>query len=224
MIGKLRALVSVLFACFAVGAVIAPAASAAVEFHSERERTEYWVEKSEGLMTFNNGQVLCTQQEFKGIIDSDSSSSNELMLTAEYECGGPLGTKAEVKMNGCEYRLDAIEKDPESYYVGLMDIECPSGKQIEINEVKGSELKCRVKLPGQKAMTKVTYLNANEGKGVERYIIAYWTLTGIKYTQEAGFGLGKCTAESASNGTYKSLFHILGVRPLSLEYFGVWIE
>ncbi len=215
-----RALALALLACLAVGAATAGGASAAVEFHVEQEQISFEEEQSEGLLTFNNGQVLCSTQDFKGEIDSKTKTSTEILLEATYACGGPLGTNAQVKMNGCKYRLDSGETDPESNYLGLLDILCSSGKQIEISETIGTELKCRIKLPEQKAMTKVTYQNANEGKGKERYVIVSWNLTGIKYTQEAGFGIGKCKGETASNGTYETIFH-LNNRSTTI---GFWVE
>ena len=224
MIGKLPSIGLALIAIAALGALPAAPASATTEFHFEEEET-YFDPQNESLLSFNYGKVLCTSQTLYGVQFVPGKKTSDLIaVTPTYTCGGPAGTTATFTMNKCEYWLVSGKTDAAQNYEGSALVFCgPNGGPIEIKFTVLGQLKCTITVGSQPSLGKVTYINANVGKGKERGIVMDMALTGISYTQDAGAGLGACKTEAAANGTYESTTNLYGLNKKG-ERIGNWIE
>jgi hypothetical protein len=222
MNGNVKALGIALAALLALGVATAPSALAVVEFHTDSETGVATFEpEEESLIGLNYGSILCTSQKFHGYFDDEVSTTAITLKVLNYQCGGPFGTKAVVKMNGCEYVFRAGNTDASKNYEGLWEIECPAGKKIEFAMEAGGQLKCTITIPGQTNLSKITYVNSGQGK--QRVFQLEMNVSNMAYTQHAGSGLGACKSESANNGTYTSSFKMTGEKPSNFEQVGVWV-
>ena len=224
MLGKLSKIGLALIAIAALGALSAAPASATTKFHFEEEET-YFDPVNESLLGFNYGKVLCTTQTLAGVVLTPGKQTPESFgVTPTYVCGGPGGTTATFSMNKCEYLLVSGKTDAALNYEGGVIVYCPpTGGVIEIKFTVVGQLKCTITIDVQGPLGKVTYINANVGKGKERGIVMDMDLTGITYTQDAGAGLGACKSEAAANGTYESTTNLYGLNKKG-ERIGNWIE
>jgi hypothetical protein len=131
----------------------------------------------------------------------------EVALTPTYkECTG-FGVPLEVDTNSCAYVIvpDVIEG---SNYEAKARVECEeAGDSITFIAKVLGVTKCTVHIGEQGGLKNVTI----EDEGSPSEIHADIELTGIKYSQTAGTGLGACTkAENTTNGTYNGTATIAG--------------
>jgi|GEM_PF-7101568 len=217
MIRNLKILGSALALLLGLAGLAASPALAVLEFHAEEEGVEVRAWEAEAGFKFGTRQVVCPHQHLTGEIPK-KMTTNHPFEASYYECSG-LGN-AEVRMNECKYRAQAGKLDGEGNMEGELEIECPGTKVIEIEEVASGTLKCKTTIPAQKALTKITYFNANVGKGKERYVIYTIQLSNIKYTFDEGTGLGKCTAGTFNNGVYETL---VNMKAYGSEMVGFWV-
>jgi hypothetical protein len=220
---KVKALGITLAAFLALGVAAVPSASAVVEFHEDDGSGYVTFEPIDGSMIgVNYGGIFCSTQWFHGYFDTEISTTKIKLQVIKYECGGPFGSKAVVKMNGCEYIFHAGETDAtKKNYEGLWEIECPTGKQVEIALEASGQLKCTVTIAAQTNLSKITYVNSGQGK--QRVFQLEMNVNNLTYTQDAGSGANACKSESANNGTYVSSFQMTGEEPGKFAQIGVWV-
>ena len=177
-----------LVAAFALSVVAASSASAFTLFLSEPANQMV----SAGQLTTHKfevggASVECTTANFLGT--APGLSFTLFKTSFEYSGCTAFGfVGSTVHSNKCEYQL---------HISGLVDVECPSGKEIEILVNNGGP--CILKIPAQTGLEKVTYANitGKNGRGsVEIKIKA----EKIKGTSN-GKGIG-CPAAGAITGTY----------------------
>jgi hypothetical protein len=222
MTRKLAVLVSAFIVAAFVGAVaVSPAlAEEPALFHSEASHTTLTGEQvGTDVLTVNGGNVECKKITYKGTAEVQSPS--EITLEPSYsECTAFGFAGAEVKVNGCAYVLHSGTKEGGNLE-GSFDIECPEGKTIEFIATLVGTKRCTLTLPAQKGLGTLTYVN--EGAGTSRDYKANLSLSAVKYTQDAGTGLGVCSSGSFENGKYSGTATVKGENSKE-EKVGVWVE
>ena len=170
-----EAFVLVLTSLLAMSAIAISAASAA-EFHSSAHPQNVAASQSEShVLTTDAGTWTCKKAVFQGVTSAKTSPT--LTLNPTYEGCIAFGfVEVPVHENGCAYVFHAN---------GTTEIECPSGKKIEITAPF-----CTTTVGPQHIASGITYSN-NAGK---TDIDIVTNLSGIKYN-ECGV--------SKSNGSYK---------------------
>jgi hypothetical protein len=176
MIRNLKALGLALVAVFAMSAVVASAASAAIpsltsdgpvtlsgsdNVGTKSTLTAFGL-KTECNATYHAHKYNVTPRVFI------PSGATTVTVTPTYSnCLGVIGgtsTPATVTFNGCDYVLHigntvaGVEK-----YGGTTDIVCPEGQQIEIHVYTNSSHAttiCTIKVPGQTGLAGVTVQNS----------------------------------------------------------------
>lgn len=142
------------------------------------------------VLTVQWGKFECTNTGFFGSI---ASASNALTLAPGWLGCTFHGFFPSIATHGCEYVWRVGNSGPP--YAGSVDIKCPGGQGIEFVTSR-----CTVTILPQTGLESISYANAGTGTG--RTIEATFNLSGIKYTQLQGTGLGKCTTGEFANGTY----------------------
>jgi subtilisin family serine protease len=102
-----------------------------------------------------------------------------------------IGQEAGVKFNGCSYVAHAGLYDGEGRSSGAVDLQCPTGKQVEIDAAG----LCTIKVPAQSGLQGLYF---EPGGGSPQELRAVADLTGIQYSYE-----GLCGKGSSKTGTYK---------------------
>ena len=119
---KFKALGLVLASVFAMSAVGAPAASAADFFSEVTPQTISGSQTTTHVFTTNAGTVSCKKATFSGAATNGISETQT--LAPDYsECTAFGFINVPVHENGCAYVFNAN---------GTTEVECPSGKKIEI--------------------------------------------------------------------------------------------
>jgi Na+-transporting methylmalonyl-CoA/oxaloacetate decarboxylase gamma subunit len=139
--------------------------------------------------------------ECNGVLPTGKLSAASSQLGLQWTYGLPCvfaGFGSPIMQNGCEIVLHVSNAGPP--YVGSTDIVCPAGKGIVFTASAAGVTKCTATIFGQTGLEGISFENLGTGSG--RSIEATLNLSGIKYTQVAGTGLGKCTAGEFENGTY----------------------
>jgi hypothetical protein len=219
MIRKMKVIGLAVVAVLALTAVSASAASAA-EFHSEVSST-----KLEGSQTTANifaitgtsVKTTCAVATFAGTQTGLTSPTATVHPTYSGTGGGkcelsPLG-EAEVVTGtataGCNYVLNATS--------GAVEIECTSGKSIEI-KAPG----CTIKIAGGQTVNGVTYTNT--GSGTTRGITVTANVSGIAYTSSGllcgTFGI----SSSGTNSTYTGAVAVKGFNTTGGAQVGIFRE
>ncbi|HEX3240554.1 MAG TPA: hypothetical protein VHR18_10525 [Solirubrobacterales bacterium] len=142
---KLKTLCVALVSVFAMSAVAASTASA-VEFHSAvQPQSISGTQTINHVMTMNPGTAVCKKKPaFSGT--TPAKTSNTLTLVPDYdECTVFGFINVPIHENGCAFII---------YISGTSEIECPSGKKIEITAPF-----CTVTIAPQHLATGVTYSN-----------------------------------------------------------------
>ncbi len=165
------------------------------------------------------GTAKCTESVYKGTIASKSVS--EVTLAPEYGGCTAFGfSSAEINLNGCTYVFHSGNKAGGTLE-GKLDIKCPEGKSMEIVAKVLGLTKCVVTIGAQTGLTAVTY--TNEGSGATRDVKIDIGATGIKYTQDTGEGLGKCSSGTFETGKYNGVATGIGENSKK-EQVGFWVE
>jgi hypothetical protein len=200
MTRNLRPLGLAFLAILAISAAAAPVASAeSFIFRSDAEEETTLGGEQEGsekkVLTTTAGTVKCEKVTYTGTQIGSEASSVELAPTYT---GCTLGTaSAEINANGCKYRFKTGTTES-SKFEGTVDIVCPEGKQIVTTAKLAGTTKCTVDLPAQTGLKSITFTNVGSE---DTDVTADVNLSGVKYTQTAGTGLGACTGTTDENGS-----------------------
>lgn len=137
------------------------------------------------------GKAQCTGAAFDGQL---AEASTDLTLGASYSGCSAFGfVNATVKMNSCEYVVDALNAGPP--YVGGFSVDCATpGDSIKVSV---PSIGCTVTVPDQSGLEAVSL--ANEGSGSARQVTADLDVSGLTYTASS-----TCPgpAGTFSDGTY----------------------
>lgn len=133
----------------------------------------------------NAGSSSCSSAKYT---EEVTGATTALGLSPVFggECTTFGFTASAPKMNGCELVANIANAGPP--YSGTADIACPVGQSIELVAKLGSVTKCTVTIPAQTGLKGATFTNADAGYSV----VAGLSLTGIRYQQQTGTGLGSC--------------------------------
>lgn len=184
---RIRIIGLALVAASALSAGGAASASAFTEFVAKPSGQSVTASQSE-LHTFTIGgaSVTCKSAVFTGTAPAEKFTVFE-MNPAYSECSafGFVGSKA--KMNECKFAM---------HITGVVDVKCPTGKEIEIEVNNGGP--CIVKIPAQTGLKKLEYVNVT-GKNGRASVEAKINIKKIAYTSNRK-GVG-CPAQ-AEEATY----------------------
>ncbi len=207
MTHNLKTLGLALVAVVAMSAMAASAASAEMfVFTSAAHTTLAGTQVGATKMTVDAGTASCETAKFSGAMTSDTALEVSLVPTySECKFSGLTGTT--IDMNSCEFVFGAVEKEGSNYEVENR-IDCAkSTESIAITAKVAGVLKCTVDIGEQEGLKKITV--SNEGSPTKLHTSI--GLSGIKYSQTAGSGLGHCeTLENTTNGTYEGVETIEG--------------
>jgi hypothetical protein len=198
MIHRLKISLGLAFAVACVVGMSAASASAA-EF---KTTTAKYPTTVSAKATNNQGfkitgaVTVCKKAEFAGTL---AAAAPTLETSIEYtECKAQIGGlhNATVTPNGCTYVFHAA---PTKTTEGVVDVKCPTGKEIVIT-VEG--LTCKIKIPAQTGLKTIEYENSTPVATVK----VNANVKAIKYTVET------CPAgvESGMEGEYRKGNIILG--------------
>lgn len=188
-------------------------------FHSETGKTTLIAEDTGSEeMSFEAGTATCSEAGYKGTMSPATAAT--LTIAPEFaSCEAFEFASSEVLFNGCAYVLHRGESAESAE--GSVDIECPSGKAIEVLAHVRGLLKCRVTIAAQSGLTTIT--ETNKGSGSSRDIALDIALAEVSYTQEAGEGLGKCSSGSFETGEIVGAPTMIGENEAK-EQVGIWAE
>ena len=192
MIRKLKFIGLALVAVFAMSAIGASAASAAVELHSEGAPVNITgaQEGSSNAFDVQFGAVVCTTADYNAT--TTVTTDTTVTFTPKFEGCTFAGVGATVDTNGCTFVLHVLNAT-----TGTVTVECGVGQEITVT----GGTKCIVHVPGGQDVGTVTLTNI--GTGTTREVTANLNgLTAIKYTQTPGTGVGKCESLSKTDGKY----------------------
>ena len=194
MIRNAKVLGLAFVAMLAMSAVVASAASATA-FDAPSGLTKATASQEaefEHKFTVTFGAITCKTASFVGEANGNGLASIE--VTPSYSGCLFAGVSAEVITNGCTYKL---------FPGGTADVVCPAGKEITVVSPPAGTVKCTVHVPAQTGLKSVTYTNLGSSPTQEVTIAV--NLSGIKYSETEGSGLGKCPASNPvtqTGGTY----------------------
>ncbi|HEY5815829.1 MAG TPA: hypothetical protein VIS95_05755 [Solirubrobacterales bacterium] len=191
------------------------------EMHSEIEDTTLIGEDTGSeKIELSAGTAECLEAGYKGTL----AAKDQLTWTLSPEfanCDAFGFSTAEVKWNGCAYELSIDEEKVGEAFEGVGAIQCAEGKTIEVIAESSGTLKCKATIGTQSGLTPVTYTNA--GAGTSRDVKVDLSLSGVKYTQDAGEGAGKCTGGSFEDGKIVGSPTVIG-ESAEKKQIGIWIE
>jgi len=190
MIRKIKFLGMALIAVFAMSAVGASAASAAVEFHSEGAPVNITgtQEGAGNALDFQFGETKCTTVDYNAT--TTVSTDTTVTLIPKYESCTFAGVAATVDTEGCHFVLHVL-----TLTTGTFTVECPTGKEITIT----GGTKCIVHIPSQD-MGIATL--SNIGVGTTREVTADFKHLRFQYSQTPGSGVGKCSSVTTNEGKF----------------------
>lgn len=195
----LKTLGLAIVAMFAMGAVMATAASAQQGvFTTDGPATITGEEDPENPLVFAAGLgITCETEEFHAEL---SSASEDLTLFPNYElCSAPPFGGATVDMTGCDfnlYDLETNEEGPFGTYLATAALECPENKQVDIDV---PAIGCRITVPAQNGLEHVKFWNTPGESSSTDDIDMLLTVGGITTTRE---NLGESTcAVGHAHGT-----------------------
>jgi hypothetical protein len=154
MIRNLKSLGLALVAVLAMSAVVASAASAAIQYTSNPSPQTATGANTAGKETFTTpgGTVQCNSH-FAATVATGSTS---LTVTPNYETCVAFGfLNANVVENGCDYVFRPTARLAEGHYNHQVEVACEAGKAIVITA--GT---CEVQVPAQKELKSVTTTNS----------------------------------------------------------------
>jgi hypothetical protein len=141
------------------------------------------------------GALKCSEFALSGTI---SAATSELKTPQSFWACHFAGIGTTISPNGCEFELNVLNAGPP--YVGTTDVVCPEGKALEFVASVSGVTKCTLRILPQTGVEGVSF--ENTGTGSARAVTVNYNLTGMKYAQVTGTGLGKCTAGEFTNGSF----------------------
>lgn len=215
---RLRNFGLALLAAFAVVAVLASTAAAEPFFFTSavEHTTLSGAQVGASKITVSGGTVNCANASYSGSI-AEVAVSELTMVPAFKECTALGFSNAEVKANSCSLKLTPLVQEGANFE-GEADVECEeAGDAITIVAKSAGVTKCTLRI-GAQEMKKVTYVE----EGSPTALRANLNITGMKYDQIAGTGLGKCTTvEKATNGALESSLLLKGFEGETQVNFGL---
>lgn len=138
-----------------------------------------------------------------------SGESSALTLSASYgECrwqyppGAPFSL-VQIFMNGCDYRLHALQRVKTDEYLSQVDLECPENKEVVIELHQETPTICKLKVPAQSNKSHVALIDETGKEGTaDDDVKAKITVAKMKYTLESFVGC------PVSKGTYEDLEYL----------------
>lgn len=195
----LKALGLSLLAALALSGLAASAASAEFfVFTSEAEETTLSGEQvGTSTLKADAGSLTCESATFKGEMEQEGAV--ELALTPAYKACTFAGFPAEVAMHSCHYLFRVVAREGSTNKADAV-IDCEeAGDKITVTSKASGVTKCTVDIGEQEGLNEVKF----ESEGSPQKAKAIINLSGIKYDQTAGTGLGACVkAEKTTTGTY----------------------
>jgi hypothetical protein len=158
-----------LVGAFAIVAVAANAASATNFTAAKYPTTLSGTQTANHAFQIGSLKVTCTTEKTTGVL---TTASETMSLSPSYEGCESAGTKAEVKPNGCSYRLHAPPSGSEE---GSADIVCPAGQSMVI-----TALTCTISTSAQVTLKHVNIWPT--GEPGEEDLDVRETLTSVKAT------------------------------------------
>jgi hypothetical protein len=229
MNGQLKILGLVLIAIAASG-VVATAALADVpwDFKADGDYVRYTgalVEPKE-QMGGDLGTITCEETIYESEPPEEGGEvTADTTIAVKPRKGGCKGNGIPVEFdtNSCKYLFHAEMAASETATEGSVDIVCnKKTDDFTFTEILAGTLKCTIHVPQQDGLKKVTFTNGSSG-GVKDITVDF-NLTGLKYTQTAGTGLGACTSTSeTANGTILGNFTLKGDNKAGAAT-DVWVE
>jgi hypothetical protein len=166
---------------------------------------------------FQFGKGSCTGGKLSG--EAPGATSVQA-LTPEYSSCKVGTVTASAVINGCQ--LIAHVKNAGPPYAGSADVSCPAGKAIEFVVSTAGVTKCTISIGSQTGLEGLTLTNV--GKGDERSVDLAVNLSGVKYNQKEGSGIGRCTTTGDfTNGTYTGTIRV-GGKDEGAEEVGVFVS
>jgi hypothetical protein len=209
MTRNLKALGAV-FAALLATAAMAASASAAVEFHSEKEHTILTgTQEGTNSFTVNAGTTHCTSAKFEGTQQAKTATSIDitpLYTGCKLTAFGGESLNATVDHNGCTYRFTSDDK--------VQHLICPTGKSIQVTAPF-----CTVTVSPQ-TFEGVTFKTVNKGSTTSEITVEA-NVNGLAYTQSAFCPTGGGTF---ANGVYDGDVIVTGENTAATEHIGIWYE
>lgn len=191
MTHKLKALGLTLMAICLIGAVGASGAQA-TKFTSAKYPTSLTgTQTSQHVFQTMFGAVKCDAASFTGSL---AAASSTITLAPTYSKCTTSGLSVTITMNGCDFLIHNTIDISTHASGGNLDIQCPAGKQIVIDE---AETGCTKDIGPQTGLGLMTYTINTEGGDMN----FDFTIKGIKYTV-TGSGLFCFEPGSYTDGTY----------------------
>lgn len=166
----------------------------------------------EAASIFTFGSIYkweCKKAPFQGKL---SAAATSLTLTPSYqECRWrwpvieppPPFSIVEVKMNGCDFSLNALEFLKKDEYLSHVDLSCPAGKVVEIDLHENTPVICRLTVPAQTNRADVKLIDQTGKEGTsDDDVEARITVEKLHYTQDSA---GTCPVAA---GTYEDLQYL----------------
>jgi len=202
-----------LVAVSAVGATAASADEFTATVYSATVTGKTHPEFTDEFVT-TAGVVKCTTATYTGTI---GGSSTTLTVTPAYSGCTFAGFPATVEVNGCDYLFHVSGGTSTE---GVVDIICPSGKEITVVAKSGAIVKCTLHVPPQSGLGTVRYTNLGIAGATEEVTVNA-EVSVPKYTHTTGFGVGHCLEGSGTNGTLKAKALVAGEEDFSGGHVGV---
>lgn len=104
-----------------------------------------------------------------------------------------------IAMNGCDWKLQSLQKLEADKYKSSANLECPAGKDVVIELQQGGFPLCKLTVQAQSNKSEVRLSDKTEKSPND--VEALIAIAGLKYTQELGFPYS-CPVKT---GTYENL-------------------
>jgi hypothetical protein len=162
------------------------------------------------VLTTDKGELKCEIVKFSGTWGATTNTTLTLKPTWENCKMGGITTF--VTTNGCAL-LFHLGLNTETFE-SKMDLECPEGKQLEVEPGF-----CTITIPPQAGLQQVTF--TNEGATTTRSLIADLNVGGIHY-KEHGAECGS-EGQTTNNGTITGKVTIKGEKAGG-QHVGIWVD
>lgn len=201
---SIKRLACALLVALALSGIVASAALAVPEFHSEISSTRgTGAQVGTIVFTVNSGSIHC--QTVTGTGTFTAKTTTEVTSTPTFSncrTTGFIEANVTVDLNGCDNLITA------DYEVHLR---CPAEKAIQVTAPF-----CTITF-GPQSATSIEYTNV--GTGTTREIVAHEEGVNIHYT-ESGFACNK--SGTSTNGTAVGSVRVTGESPTTSAHVGIW--
>jgi hypothetical protein len=223
MTHNLKALGLALIASFALSAMVASAAWAAeFSFRSDGTFTYITGEEKNGQFIVDGGVIKCGQTIYYGT--QGGMKTGFLIVEPLYTNCSVGGLTVEIHPNGCAFSFLQDNNTGGGKFDAITSIGCPVGEEMTITFLMGATAKCVIHIPEQTLGTGAVFTNGVTGKGIKDYK-ADISLSGIKYQQTKGTGIGACnTGDETANGSFAGSPTFTGRDESKIEETHIWVE